>query len=98
MLDLTAAFDTIDQDIILNDLFALGNDGLVLEWFRTYLKNRIFRVRVNDILSDKCLMKTGVPQGRILGPILILISTIELHYVLESLGVLYHCYADDTHF
>ena len=96
MLDLSTAFDTVDQDILLNDLFALGIDGIVLEWFRTYLKNRIFRVCVNDTLSDECLMKTGVPQGSILGPILFLIYTIELHYVLESLGVFYHCYADDT--
>ena len=51
---------------------------------------------VNDTLSDECLMKTGVLQGSILGPILFLIYTIELHYVLESLGVSYHCYADDT--
>ena len=96
MLDLSAAFDTVDQDILLNDLFALGIDGIVLEWLRTYLKDRIFRVCVNDTLSDECLMKTGVPQGSILGPILFLIYTIELHYVLESLGVFYYCYADDT--
>ena len=96
MLDLSAAFDTVEQDLLLNDLFALGLDGIVLEWFRTYLKNRMFRVCVNDTLSDKCLMKTGNPQGSILGPILFLVYTMDLHYVLESLGVFYHSYADDT--
>ena len=49
--------------MLLNDLFALEIDGVVLEWFRTYLKNRKFMVCVNDTLSDECLMKTGVPQG-----------------------------------
>ena len=96
LLDLSAAFDTVDQDIPRNDLFSLGIDGIVLEWFRPYLKNRIFRVCVNETLSDECKMKTGVPQGSILGSILFLIYTIELHCVLESLGVSYHCYADDT--
>ena len=61
LLDLSATFDTVDQDILLNNLFPLGNDGILLEWFRTYLKNRIFRECVNDILFDECLMKTGVP-------------------------------------
>ena len=72
LLDLSAAFDAVDQDILPNDLFALRIDGKVLEWFRTYLKNRIFRVCVNDTLSDEYLMKTGVPQGSLLGPILFL--------------------------
>ena len=90
LLDLSAAFDTLDQDIHLNELFALGIVGIVLEWFRTYRKNTIFRVYVNDSLSDECLLKTEVPQGRILGLILFLIYTNELHYVLESLGVFYH--------
>ena len=41
-------------------------------------------------------MKTGVPQGRIRGPILFIMYTMELHYVHESLVIFYHCYADDT--
>ena len=94
MLDLSGAFDTVDQDLLLNDLLALGIDGEVLEWFRIYLKNRIFRVCVNETLSYECLMSTEVPQRSILGPILFLIYTTELHYVLESLGVFSHYYSD----
>ena len=96
MLDLSAAFDTVDQERLLNNFFALGIEGIVLEWFRTYLKNMIFRVCVNDTLSHEFLMKTGVSQGSILGPILFLIYTIELYYVLESLRNSYHSNADDS--
>ena len=77
MLDLSAAFDTVDQDKLLNELFSLGIDVFVLEWFRTYLKNQIFRVCVNDTLSEECPMKTGVPQGSILGLIFFLIYIID---------------------
>ena len=51
---------------------------------------------VNDTLSHDCPMKTGVPQESILGPIPFIIYTNEPHFVLESLGLFYHCYADDT--
>ena len=81
---------------LLNDSYTLLIDGIVFEWFRTYLEGRKFTVCINDTLSQESVMKTGVPQGSILGPILFLIYTIELHHVLEGLGVFYHCYADDT--
>ena len=89
-------FDMVDQDKPLYDLFAFGTNGIVLEWFRTCLRNRIFRVCVYDTLSDECLMKTGVLRGRILSLILFLIYTVEFHYVLEGLCVFHHSYADDT--
>ena len=44
---------------------------------------------------DECLMKTGYPQGIILGPISFLVYKVEFHCVLEGLEVSYHCYADD---
>ena len=53
-------------------------------------------VCVNETFSVERLMKTIIPQGSILAPIIFLIYTIELQYILESLGVFYHYYADDT--
>ena len=57
--DFSAAFDTVDQVIFLNDLFALGIDDIVLELFRTYHKNSKFRVYVKDTLSDENLSSSG---------------------------------------
>ena len=59
------------------------------------MKDRVFRVWVNDTLSDERLMETGVPQGRVQGPILFIFYSVELLFVLERLGVFYHCYAYD---
>ena len=48
---------------------------------------------MNYTLSDECLMKTAVTQGSVISPILLLIYTIELQFVLQSIGVVYHCHA-----
>ena len=47
-------------------------------------------------MYDGCLMKTGLPHGRLLGSISLLNYTIEPHYVLEDFRFFYHCYTDDT--
>ena len=96
MLDLSAAFDTVNHDILINDLKMLGLDGRVLNWFVSYLKDRNFCVSIRRETSDTGTMLTGIPQGTILGPVLFIIYTIELYYLLESLNVECHFYADDT--
>jgi len=75
LLDLSAAFDTVDQDILLSDLQNLGVTGLALSWFETYLKDRGFRVTIDGKHSEPGCMKYGVPRGTILGPILFVIYT-----------------------
>ena len=42
----------------------------VSEWFQSYLKNRSQRVKLDNVLSDRTLLRYGVPQGSVLGPIL----------------------------
>ena len=96
LLDLSAAFDTVDQDILLSDLQNLGVTGLALSWFETYLKDRVFRVTIDGKHSEPGCMKYGVPQGTILGPILFVIYTLTLQYMLAYYDVSYHFYADDT--
>ena len=96
LLDLSAAFDTVNHSLLLNDLHNLGIGGRVLDWFRSYLLNREFSVLINDTLSDRGRMDTGVPQGSILGPVLFIIYTTQLHSILNQFNVSFHFYADDT--
>ena len=71
LLDLSAAFDTIDHEKLLHRLETrFGINGTALDWFRSYLSNRSQAVRINNSSSEKMYHNFGVPQGSVLGPIL----------------------------
>ena len=69
--DFQKAFDTVNHDIILQKLkLQFGINGMVLKLIKSYLKDRTQKVLVNGKLSAPLKVKSGVPQGSILGPLL----------------------------
>ena len=97
LLDLSAAFDTVDHGILIQRLQSLlGLRGSALQWFRSYLKGRSQQVTINGALSKKFGLECGVPQGSCLGPLLFTIYTSKLFSIIKSHLPSAHSYADDT--
>ena len=97
LLDLSAAFDTVNHTILLERLHhRLGVTGNALMWFNSYLFDRKQAVMINSARSPYYPLATGVPQGSVLGPILFNVYTSPLGDVVASHGCQYHFYADDS--
>jgi hypothetical protein len=87
-LDLSAAFDTVDDKILIDGLQqCVGQSGSVLKWFLSYLTGRKLAVVVSDGQSACVSLKYGVPQGSVLGPILFTIYNLPLSDIMRTWGV-----------
>ena len=78
MLDMSAAFDVVDHNILLGKLKLYGLEQSALFWIKSYLEKRTQCVYVEGHLSDPLYVECGVPQGSILGPLLYLVYTNDL--------------------
>ena len=81
LLDLSAAFDTVDHDILINRHRLYHSIGLrdnALSWIKSFITGRTQRVRVGDQYSVYSEVDYGVPQGSVLGPILFLLYTADV--------------------
>ena len=98
LLDLSAAFDTIDHSILLKRLeFSYGIKGNALSWFTTYLSDRSQSIFINqDLTSFPSFLKWGVPQGSVLGPILFSLYIMPLSNITDHHKISSKSFADDT--
>lgn len=96
LLDLSAAFDTVDHTKLLHILrYEIGLCGKVLVWFKNFLVGRSQRIRINGFESEEIIIKFGVPQGSVLGPILFNIYIRSLYLSVQNKKFNIHGFADD---
>ena len=96
MLDLSAAFDTVDHNLLLEILkHEIGLEGRVLAWFKSFLIGRSQRIRIGGTTSEEIIIMFGVPQGSVLGPVLFNIYIRSIYLCVQRLGFKIHGYADD---
>src|SRR5664279_3839710 len=97
LLDLSAAFDTVDHEILIDRLRkSYGIEGTVLSWIESFISCRTQYVAIDGQQSAKCAVSCGVPQGSVLGPVLFLLYTAEVLLIAKRHGLEGHSYADDT--
>ena len=96
LLDLSAAFDTIDHSILIKRLEDIGIVGIPLAWIKSYLSERTFSIKIDNHYSSTCKMYYGVPQVSVLGPLPFSLYVLPLNNIISNFpSVKYQIFADD---
>ena len=96
LLDLSSAFDTLDQNILSIRLDEIGIYGQVHSRFMSFVSSRTYSVNINSSLSHPYVNIHCVPQGTVLGPILFIIYILPIKLIVHKYpNIHYHIYADD---
>ncbi len=94
LLDLSAAFDTVDHSVLLTRLSSrFGICGSALAWIKSYLSNRKQCVHIQGVSSSSRNLSCGVPQGSVLGPLLFTAYTSPLGDIIRRHNMEFHLYA-----
>jgi hypothetical protein len=97
LLDLSAAFDTVNHQVLLTRLEErFGISGNALAWVKSYMSNRTQKVNIGGSTSASHILDCGVPQGSVLGPLFFIAYTGPLGDILRRHNISFHLYADDT--
>lgn len=97
LLDLSAAFDTVDMEIFLDiQRIRFGVHSMALDWFRSYLSDRSQVVSIGSDTHGPTTIECGVPQGSIIGPTGFVVYTEELAESIAEPSITFNQYADDT--
>ena len=93
-IDFKRAFETINRERLILKLKCYGVDGVVLEWFRSYLNDRYQKTKYGSIISSKEETIHGVPQGSVLGPLLFILYINDIKSSINN--CLINLFADDA--
>ena len=95
LLDLSAAFDSLNHDIFVDRLRSIGLSDTTLAWFRSYLSGTSI-VRISNQYTAASACTTGVLQGSVIGPLLFTGYCLSFADIITKHGVHFHMYEDDT--
>ena len=93
-VDFKKAFDTVNHKLLIQKMGSFNIKNQALNWIKSYLSNRTQQTQIGSCMSGESEVKTGVPQGSILGPIFFICYINDIVHVCKNSKIL--LYADDT--
>ena len=94
-LDFTKAFDSVPHHLLIHKLQTFGFNGTLLNWFHSYLNNQYQQVIIHGSMFTKLTVRSGVPQGSILGPLMFILNVNDIADTILNLSFK-TLYADDA--